>query len=342
MKFTRRTLLLAASSAVFTASKASSENLAIILRDEIDGVHPRYASYASVGPYTYANSPMTLKADGFDIIVFAPQRVAEARIIVFSHGALADPLTYREIIWHWVSHGFVVAAPLHRDAVLESGPTLRKSNIRGVSEWPIATLLEDPHAWGERVRTCSRCLDLVPDIERLTGIKINLERPLVAGHGYGAYVAQLLLGAKVLDGEKEFRVYADHRFFSGIIMAPQGPGVMGLSEQSWDEIAFPMLFLVSENDHDFTGQPAIEKAKSYSLAKPGYKHMGFLNQGSSNSFYGHLARTNEREKKIFESVIAMTTCFILAYMNYEAQAFTDMTTDFFQRMSLGVLNEGRR
>jgi hypothetical protein len=34
--------------------------------------------------------------------------------------------------------------------------------------------------------------------------------------------------------------------------------------------------------------------------------------------------------------------FLLAYGDYEKQAFQDMTTNFFERMSLGVVDEGRR
>lgn len=315
----------------------------IILRKEIAGVDPRYASYATPGPFIAPSSPITLKTKGYDIAVFAPRHAKTARLIVFSHGALADPLTYRDLLAHWVSHGFVVVAPSHRDSIIEGGPTIRKvSRTGGVSEWPISELLEDPMAWAERVEACITCLNEIDAIRKITGINITDERPIIAGHGYGAYVAQVIMGAKVVDGTGATRAFADPRFFAGIIMAPQGPGVMGLREQSWENIASPMLYLVAENDSDFTGQPAMEKAKAYRLSKPGYKHIGFLKGGSQNSFAGQVARNNANERKLYEVILGLTTCFLLAYSSYDSTAFNDMTTDFFERMSLGAVDEGRR
>lgn len=312
----------------------------LIIRPEIYGVDPRYAAYASAGPYLHPSTPITVRTKASDVVVFQPSNLPKARYAVFSHGALADPLTYRDLIWQWVSHGFVVAAPLHADAVIESGPTLRKTRAGTFSEWPISALLEDPAAWRERVAACACCLDDVDLIAAATGIEILTDRTVIAGHGYGAYVAQLLLGATVVTAEGKRLDFADRRFFSGIAMSPQGPGVMGFDAASWKQLASPLLYLIAENDLDFTGQPAAEKAKAYLLAKPGYKHIGLLKHGSANTFTG--AQASDRETKLFEVVLAMTTAFLEAYAYYDPAAFGDMTTEFFERMSLGMVDEGKR
>ena len=340
--YTRRALLAAAAAATVLAmpSALAQSPDPLIIRPEIHGVDPRYADYATSGPYLHPSTPITVRLQESDVVIFHPINVKEARLVVFSHGALADPLTYRDLIWQWVSHGFVVAAPLHADAVIESGPTLRRTRAGAVSEWPISSLLEDPAAWKRRIAACAGVLDELDMLEAATGIKINAERAVVAGHGYGAYVAQLLLGAQVVGGDGERLSFADGRFFAGLALSPQGPGVMGLDDRSWSEIASPILFMIPENDLDFTGQPSSEKARSYRLARPGYKHIGFLKKGSAHTFSG--SQASAQEQKLFEVVRAMSTAFLRAYAGYEEFAFRDMTTDFFERMALGVVDEGRR
>jgi len=356
---TRRRLLgLAATAAAAAASRAWAQDAAgtetdgnaplvpdvpdpLIIRPEIQGVDPRYAAYATSGDVLFPSTPQTVSIRTGNVVVFAPLRpLPGARLVVFSHGALADPLTYRDLLWHWTSHGYVVAAPLHSDAVIENGPTLRKTRPGSFSEWPVATLLEDPVAWRSRVAACVSCLDDIVFIEAAAGMEIDTSRAIIAGHGYGAYVAQLLTGATVTSGDGQRLDFSDPRFFAGIAMSPQGPGVMGLDEASWQAVASPMLYLVAENDLDFTGQPAMEKAKAYQLAKPGYKHIGFLRNASSNAFTG--TRTNENERRIFEAVKAMSTGFLKSYSAYDGEAFHDMTSDFFERMTLGLVDEGRR
>lgn len=341
---TRRDLMALAAAGAASVAQAAAQEAAdpLIIRPQVDGgVDPRYAAYATAGDFLFPSVPLTVTISAGNVVVFAPLRPHDgARLVVFSHGALADPLTYRDLIWHWVSHGFVVAAPLHADAVIEQGPTLRRTRPGSFSEWPVATLLEDPAAWKARVGACVACLDDLVFIEAAAGMKIDAGRAVIAGHGYGAYVAQLLTGARVVSGGGKRLDFSDSRFFAGIAMSPQGPGVMGLDEASWQEVAAPLLYLVAENDIDFTGQPAMEKAKAYRLAKPGYKHIGFLKKASSNTFTG--SQSSETERKLFEAVKAMTVGFLRSYAMYDEQAFDDMTSEFFERMTLGLVDEGRR
>ena len=341
----RRALYLAAGAAALAATPARGQVKQIatedplILRPQIEGVDPRYAAYALTGQYLTPSAPFAISSGLSNVAVFHPRNATTARVVVFSHAALTSPLTYRELIWHWVSHGFVVLAPQHNDAVIESGPTLRRNEAGKVSQWPVAALLEDPSAWYARVQACKACLDMTDLIEGATGIKLNLDRPVIAGHGYGAYIAQLLLGAKVTQADGKTASFADPRFFSGMFLSPQGPGVMGLNEDSWKDVSAPCLFLVSENDFDFTGQPSAQKGKSYQLSRPGYKHLGFLVGGGPNTFTGQMAQTSSREAKLFEALKAMSTAFLSAYANYDTTAFADMKTRFFERMSLGSLTE---
>lgn len=343
VRLTRRGALVAAAAlaahAAVGRARAQGQD-PLIIRPEISGVDPRYAAYATDGPFLHPATPMTVRTKASDVVIFRPNNVPEGRLVVFSHGALADPLSYRELLWHWASHGFVVVAPLHEDAVIESGPTLRKTKAGSISEWPVSSLLEDPVAWEKRVKACSACLDDLDLLQAAAGMKIVTDRPVMAGHGYGAYMAQLLLGARVKGPDGSQIGFADPRFFAGVALSPQGPGVMGFDDSSWATVTAPFLYLIAENDVDFTGQPATEKAKAYSLSRPGYKHIGMLKGATANTFFG--SSSSEAERKLFQVTLAMTAAFLKAYANYDTTAFSDMTTDFFQRMALGIVEERRR
>lgn len=345
-KITRRGMLAMSAGALLApvASRTASaqEETPLILRPNIDGVDPRYKTYALAGDFIVPTAPYKISSGLSEVAVFFPRGATSARPIIFSHGALSSPITYRELIAQWVSQGYVVLAPQHDDAIIEQGPTIRKTNLREPSEWPISALLQDPSAWDKRVQSCRACLDIADMVLGLTGIKLDMSRPVVAGHGYGAYIAMALLGATVSGPDGKQMSFRDPRFFSGIFMSPQGPGVMGLTEESWKDLTAPALFLVGENDLDFTGQPYDVKVKSYQLSHAGYKHLGLLKRGTANTFSGQMARSGEHEARLFETIRAMTTAFVRAYADYDQTAFKDLTTNFFQRMSLGAVLEYRR
>jgi hypothetical protein len=336
----RRSFLgLAAGGLTLGAFNVKAQQL--IIRPEVSGTDPRYAAYATAGEFLHPTSPLAFNTEVSRVFVFYPEGVKNAQIVVFSHGALSDPFTYRDLLWHWASHGFVVVAPLHDDAIIKNGPSLRRLK-NGLSDWPIPALLEDTNAWSNRLLACRSCLDMAGAIKKQTGIDIDFARPVIAGHGYGAYIAALAIGATVLDQNKNRRSFRDTRFFSAICFSPQGPGVMGLDEQSWASIQQPMLSLVAENEIDFTEQPWKKKGESFKLAAPGYKHFGMLKGGSTNSFSGQMAGGGNDETRVYEVVKAFTTGFLEAYADYDPIAFKDLTSNFFQRMSLGAVVEYRR
>jgi len=334
----RRTLIVSLA-AVLAGRPAFAEDL--IIRPSIEGVDPRYAAYASVGSFVPA-VPNSIETPLSRILVFYPAGVPEARLVVFSHGALASPSAYRRLLDHWASHGFIVVAPIHDDAVLERGLTHRHSSAAGIAEWKVPTLLQDERAWRSRSDSCSSCIDAIPIIERVTGLKVVADRPIVAGHGYGAYVAQILLGAVVKGHDGEKLKFRDPRFFGAILMSPQGTGVMGLDDQSWVNVSAPILSIVATKENDFTGQDAERKADAFRLSAPGYKHLARLNGAASSAHLGPSAALRGDEARFAEVLRALTTAFLKAYANYDRDAFKDMSSGFFERMSLGTVSELRR
>lgn len=335
----RRSILTGAAASLVPSFGEASQ---VIIRPEISVGDQRYVMYATVGNHRTPASPASFRTIRSKVIVYHPANADEARLIVFSHAAFADPTVYHNLLMHWASHGYVVVAPLHDDAVIERGLTYRKSSATGTAEWQVHELLGDPVTWKDRTDACSGCLDAIPLISQATGIHIVNDRPVIAGHGYGAFIAQLLLGATVNDSEGKRATFHDERFFSGILMSPQGAGIMGLDGQSWTNLAAPLLVIVADGDRDFGKQDADRKSDPFKLSKPGYKHLVKLKGGSSKTFAGQPSSIDTSESKLFEVIKAASTAFIASYADYDENAFSDMSSSFFERMSLGIARESRR
>ena len=337
----RRDFIIGAA-ALLVSKPSFAQDSPAIIRPVLDGVNPRFSELALDGPYPYPNAATIFNGADARYFFFVPKYVTKARLIVFSHGALADPTSYRKLLFHWASHGYIVAAPLHDDAILESGPTLRLVKAGAVSQWPVSSLLEDPIAWKNRVDRCVECVDIAKEIALTRGIELEADRIIIAGHGYGAYITQLLMGAEVNDAEGRRLTFRDDRFFAGMCMSPQGPGIMGLTETSWENVTSPMLYLLAKNDDDFTGQDFDKKGESYRLAAPGYKHLVVFKDAGSTLFTQGLDTPPRGGLTPFLGVKAMTVCFSRAYGDYDPVSFSNLSDNFFERNSKNTLMEHRR
>lgn len=337
----RRDLLAGAGALLFGVHRARAQDAPAIIRPPLDGVTKRMSELAQDGPFIYPASPSLFNGDA-RYYFFMPKAFKSARLIVFSHGALADPLSYRDLLFHWASHGFVVAAPLHDDAILESGPTLRSAKAGAVSEWNVAQLLEDPEAWKSRVDRCIESIEIAQEIADTTGFELVTDRVVMAGHGYGAFTTQLLMGTQVSVPSGERLNFRNKKFFAGICMSTQGPGIMGLDDQSWTGVTSPMLHMLSEGDDDFTGQDWKTRSKAFSLSAPGYKHLSMIRKGGPTLFTRGAGANPTNSMTGYLSVKAITACFNKAYGDYDTQAYGNLSDDFFERNSNGFMVEYRR
>lgn len=338
----RRGFLAGAGALLLGVERALGQDAPAIIRPPLDGVTRRMSELAQDGPFIYPAAPSLFNGDSARYYFFIPKALKKARLVVFSHGALADPLSYRDLLFHWASHGFVVAAPLHDDAILESGPTLRNPKAGAVSEWNVAQLLEDPAAWKNRVDRCIECIEIAQEIADTGGFELVTDRIIMAGHGYGAFTTQLLMGTLVKGPSGAKLKFRDDRFFAGICMSTQGPGIMGLEEDSWAGVKSPMLHMLSEGDDDFTGQDWQTRSKAYSLSAPGYKHLAMIRKGGPNLFTKDTEVNPTNSMTGYLSVKAITACFNKAYGDYDAAAYANLSDDFFERNSNGFMVEYRR
>lgn len=301
----------------------------IVLRPPAAGTDSRYIRYSQDGPKVGGENAKVIAIPdlGFKAAVHTP-RAAEGRLVVFSHGALADPQVYRPLLAHWASHGFVVVAPIHDDSVIERGLMARRDDPRTGASWEIKRLLGDASAWQQRGIMCSDILNATEAISRLVGCRILADRAVIAGHDYGAYCAQLMVGmtAEADDGGLDM---PDRRYVGAIALSPQGTGVMGLTDKSWAKVDRPVMWAVAglENDADKQGFEA--KQDGFKYASGNYRHLALERDASAQWFTGQKSRVNAGESAMFDDLKAATLAFLFAYVNQDEQAFKDLYGEWF-------------
>lgn len=301
----------------------------MVLRPPAAGTDVRYVRYSQDGPKLGGENAKVIAIPdlGFKAAVHTP-RAAEGRLVVFSHGALADPQFYRPLLSHWASHGFVVVAPIHDDSVIERGLLARRDDPRTGTSWEIKRLLGDANAWQQRAIMCSDILNATETISRLVGCRIVSDRAVIAGHDYGAYCAQLMLGMTA-DSDDGGLDMPDKRYTAAIALSPQGTGIMGLTEKSWAKVERPMMWGVAGLENDANKQGFAAKQDAFKYAPGNYRHLALEPDAGAQWFSGQKARVNRDESARFDDLKAVTLAFLFAYVNQEEQAFKDLYGDFF-------------
>jgi hypothetical protein len=338
----RRSFLAGACATLLTASirRTSAQEQApdrifdgMVMRRPMDsGEDQLLYRMGQLGPYLPSPEMIAVNVGTRQVLVNFPANQPSGRLIVLSHGVLNDPRVYRRMIAHLASHGFVVAAPVHEDGLLRKGLTARSLNSMAEGSWNVESILKDSKSWTERVKACSAPLDDVAAISATIGMKVDIERPILIGHEFGAFCAQIAVG---VTSEATSEVLSDPRWFASILLSPQGPGVMGLSETSWTNMKRPLLAVISARERDFFEQDPIKKASCFVLSPPGNKHLAWFEKGNENLYSGPRAGTDEQEARRYEDLLATITSYCFAYANYDADVFKHVSTDWIDRETLG-------
>lgn len=320
---------VAAGAAMAIGARAHAEDL------QIDPVSPAfkvggaYKRFGMPGPFGTPERPTYVPfAQGLRGDVWLPKKPA-ARVVVFSHGELAVPLVYGRLLGHWTSHGFAVVAPVHDDSVIENG--LRSA---GGKRWDLGRVLEDPSGWRTRAAMCGRILEELGKLSDADGLGLDMSDPIIAGHSYGAYTAALLSGARPTLGDGRTLDVADARFRSALLLSPQGRGVMGLSDGSWDRMTGSALFVTGRGDEDGTGLSADAKAESFALSPPGGKHLAWFSSIVPALYSGSLAEGGDSDDR-FTDLLAVTTAFLYIASFGDTAAEASLDGDYFQSVTSG-------
>ncbi len=329
----RRALLGLLMSSMLPVTASAQQDLTITPITPTSGQDTLYSKLANEGPYGYPTSVINfLSASNQQLSVYLPPNIKESRVVVFSHAELLLPQAYEALLNHWASHGYTVVAPLHQDSILLEGLRARTDNQKGET-WNVQKFLDNPDAWVARVKACSLVLDALPEIQQKTGIRMDQDRPIIIGHSFGAYAAQLLIGTDVWKADGTKITAQDPRFYGAVLMSPQGKGVLGLREDSWAKVNRPLMVVTGNGDNSFTGQTPNQRLDAYALSPPGNRHLAWFSRISPTLYAGQQALPGTLQQLVFEDLLAVSTAFIKSYADYDAATFQRLAGNYFDGAS---------
>ena len=337
MQLTRRAFVAATLGASIPTGAVATDGF---LRPPPSSTDPRYAAYSLQGTYAANESPlaMVLPRSRTRVLVFHPIAAPSGRFVVFSHGLLSEPQVYRALLAHWASHGFVIACPIHDDSLMERGLRMRSAAAAGGAAWNLGGVAGDAETWRTRAQACISALDDVAAISNAINMVALSERPLIVGHGFGAFTAMLLSGATARSKEGDTLAMAEQRFYGAALLSPYGEGAFGLDSASWKGVRCPILAVTGNGDSDASGQDGDRRADVFVKSPAGYKHLAMLRQATPSMFAGQRAGMDPKESMRFDDVKAVTTAFMKAYGYHDTQAFGDICGDWFLQASLRRLD----
>jgi predicted dienelactone hydrolase len=228
-------------------------------------------------------------------------------ILIFSHGNWSDNDKYDNVLRHWVSHGYVVLAPLHRDG---SGgylggtiDLLREGNL-GLIQGRVDDLLT--------------LLDSIRQVEQLVPAlagRLDHDRIAATGHSFGAFNAQQLGGARAWDENgQEFVAVRDERISAVVALSPPGPMFDEITEGSWEQQGTPALVTTGTWDSNAMFWPDWRAhLMSWETAVAGDQY-ALVVQGADH-YLGNLICRPELEEPPQHDALAMVNSAVVTFLD---------------------------
>lgn len=291
-----------------------------------------YALHGVPGKWRPVEVPVLINFDNRSLQtwIYCSPNVDRAKLIVFSHDLLVEPQIYMPLFEFLTSHGYCIVAPIHEDSFLNEGLNAQENDVMGNSSWNFNSILDNKEIWLKRVNDCNKSLEKVNEIANTIKTAIDRSSPVIMGHGLGAFITQLALGAKVQTSEDAneeavSEIFLENKNWSaGILLSPYGSGVLGLTTASWANINAPFLIITGEEDKDLSQQTSEQKSEMY-FGSPGYyRHLGILSKGDHTIFSGQRAIPRTKENDIFKDIKVAINLFLSAYSQYDQVAFTSL------------------
>lgn len=229
--------------------------------------------------------------------IYVPAGEGKHPLVVFSHGLGASRERYGYFGHALAEAGYVVIAPTHRGSDTEALRRWSKENgLSGKNEdgegW-MQDAISEPDNLINRPKDISFVIDKATADPALAPL-VDADRIGVAGHSFGAYTAMAIGGMSVTPPGKDAKaaILRDPRVKAALPMSPQGAGVMGVTDQSWDTFAIPVLFLTGTKDYGSGGRAAswrrqpfdhVKGVDAYLFTIDGATHMTFGGPGANPS-----------------------------------------------------------
>lgn len=274
--------------------------------------------WTTTGRYRVAtlDVPTWTVVAGRPVAVFA-QLPAEAEgpapVVVLAHGLGGDHRGYAGLGARLAAHGHVVLHPQFLDSFALAAPRLGLAPGEEHT-WPrdprhraaMHEMLFDPAHWVDRVARVHAVIDALAGQTHLP-VTLRPDRVLVAGHSYGAYTAQLVLGTR-LEGVDDLRHPAAS---AGLLLSPQGSGDRGLTPRSWDALDAPILVVTGTADLGPHGEGLSWRREPFDAAPARLKHLAVV-RGGDHLLGGIDRRADEHEHSTTVGEAVATVCAAFA------------------------------
>jgi predicted dienelactone hydrolase len=258
-------------------------------------------------------------------------------VIVFSHGAGGSKDTDAPLTEYWASHGYVCLQPSHADSIALAREQGRRMTIFQL----LRTIGNDYAGWTNRVRDVSFVIDSLQALQKnypQLAQRIDASRIGVGGHSYGAWVSQVLGGAKVNLPSGETSL-ADRRVKAVLLLSPQGiePNGFGMkNEHSWDELRVPMMLMTGSLDKGLGGQSPEWRAEPFRYAPPGNKYLVYF-KGAD-----HMTFSARRSSPFLATIEKSSLAFWDAFLKDDAAAKKALDTEQFENSEKTVVTQEER
>lgn len=142
----------------------------------------------------------------------------------------------------------------------------------------------------ERPADVSFALDVIlgaaPPSPLLAG-RVDRDRVGMVGHSFGAFTTLAIMGSTFREATLPGAPYvnlADPRVRAGVPLSPQGPGILGLNEHSWDGITRPVFTLRGTLDTSVETPDPATRDLPYQLMPPRDKYHAILEGADHSDF----------------------------------------------------------
>lgn len=302
--------------------------------------------YAAVGSHkviTVATVTLKDKTRGktIEALVRYPNGAGPFPLIVFSHGSLSNKETFGPASEHWASHGYIVIHPNHADArsrteagSSDAGAPDRARSVNTRNRRGEGLVIGGFGGAGantgriERIKDITSVLNSLDQIEvqvpALKG-KINRDAIAVAGHSFGAYVAQCHGGVRTLvDGKLEN--LSDPRVKCVVPISAQGESESyGLTAESWANARTPAFHITGTRDRSAPDRPGGQmgdlstKVVPFERSPAGGKYLLVIEGATHISFGGRLSNLGGgSDAPILTKT--MSLAFLEAYLKQDEKA----------------------
>jgi dienelactone hydrolase len=212
-------------------------------------------------------------------------------LMLFSHGANSQPGKYANLAGPLAAAGFVVTAPLHADS----------------PDHPGAGKIDPALSMGLRME----------DVRGLIGQRQSLganDSPVVAaGHSYGALIAQILIGARVMASGTQAAA-EDAACDCALAFSPPGPFPPNIPDTTWQSINKPMFVQTGTADilPMIAPQWQAHKRSFDTTPSPALLYVG----PGVDHYFGNLIGRPERSEPPKTAELARAVALALAFVEH--------------------------